>query len=533
MAKLSLSGPVSCLPLLLLLAWCAPECHGGRILVAPVEGSHWVNMDILIRELHLRGHSITVIRTSKSWYVKEESSYYDAITVPVEEGFDAEFVKEILLKMMDIERGGGSMIKFMSLQILVLSAMRDAHEITCQVLSTMFEDRALMQGLDESQFDLVLTDPAFADGILLAHYLKVPLVYNVRWVISAEGHFFLAPSPLSYIPITGSGLSDKMTFSQRVKNMLFHFIMQFQTRFIIAPLYQAVCAKYFEEKVDVSELVQAADIWLMRVDFVFEFPRPTMPNVVYMGGFQCKPAKPLPQDLEDFVQSSGEHGVILMSLGTFVTDIPSDFAESIAAAFAALPQKVIWKHVGERPSTLGNNTLLVKWMPQNDLLGHPKIRAFVAHGGTNGVQEAMYHGVPVVGIPLFFDQYDNLFRLKERGGAKILSVASVNRVNVLQALQEVLYEPSYRENMQRLSRLHRDQPIKPLERALFWIEFVMRHRGAAHLRTESYKMPWYSYHSLDVTMFLLAVMTTFVAIFVLGVKCMCTRICCKHKLKQE
>ncbi|KAG9341912.1 hypothetical protein JZ751_018229 [Albula glossodonta] len=243
----------------------------------------------------------------------------------------------------------------------------------------------------------------------------------------------------------------------------------------------------------------------MRNDFVFEFPRPTMPNVVYMGGFQCKPSKPLPQHLEEFVQSSGEHGVIIMSMGAFVGQLPHDVTEEIAAAFAQLPQKIIWRHTGKRPDTLGNNTLLVNWMPQNDLLGHPKTRVFVAHGGTNGVLEAVCHGVPMVGLPLMFDQPDNLSRMKIRGTAKIVDIGNLDRGIFLQALQEVLHEPSYRMNMQRLSRLHLDQPMKPLDRAVFWIEFVMRHKGAAHLRTESYKMPWYAYHSVDVIVVLLSI----------------------------
>ncbi|KAK1898216.1 UDP-glucuronosyltransferase 2B17 [Dissostichus eleginoides] len=40
--------------------------------------------------------------------------------------------------------------------------------------------------------------------------------------------------------------------------------------------------------------------------------------------------------------------------------------------------------------------------------GHPKTKVFVTHGGTNGIYEAIYHGVPVLGIPLIFDQYDNM-----------------------------------------------------------------------------------------------------------------------------
>ncbi|XP_063045048.1 UDP-glucuronosyltransferase 2A2-like [Engraulis encrasicolus] len=490
-------------------------------------------MDILIRALYSKGHSIIVLRNTKSWYIKGESSYYDSITIPTVQGHDKERVKGLISKIMAIEREGDSAMSSISMQLSIFSARRNMHSTTCQVLSTMFEDKALMQRLNESQFDLVLADPGYGDGIILAHYLKVPLVYNARFILSEEGHFFLAPSPVSYIPIMRSGLSDKMTFFERMKNMLFYITAQFQRSYIIGPLYQAVCDKYFEEKLDIYELVQAADIWLMRVDFVFEFPRPTMPNVVYMGGFQCKPAKPLPQDLEDFVQSSGEHGVIVMSLGTFVSDLPTDVTEDIAGAFAELPQKVIWRYTGDRPSALGNNTLLVDWMPQNDLLGHPKTKLFVAHGGTNGVQEAIYHGVPVVGIPLFFDQHDNLLRLQKRGAAQVITLAMLNKDSFLQALQEVLHVPSYRENMQRLSRLHRDQPMEPLDRALFWIEFVMRHKGAAHLRTESYKMPWYSYHSLDVAIVLLTVAVSFLYAGMCATRLFCLNVFFRKKVKLE
>ncbi|KAF7665987.1 hypothetical protein LDENG_00123960 [Lucifuga dentata] len=203
-----------------------------------------------------------------------------------------------------------------------------------------------------------------------------------------------------------------MTFSQRIKNMLTYFFTRFQIWYVTDPNYKPFVHRYFGPDVHYMELFQAADIWLMRNDFTFEFPRPTMPNIIYMAGFQCKPSKPLPQELEEFVQSSGEHGLIIMTLGTLVGKLPEDLTEDIAAAFAQLPQKVIWRHKGKRPSTLGSNTLVMDWLPQNDLLGHPKTRVFVAHGGTNGIQEAIYHGVPLVGLPLMFDQKDNFFRMK-------------------------------------------------------------------------------------------------------------------------
>lgn len=109
---------------------------------------------------------------------------------------------------------------------------------------------------------------------------------------------------------------------------------------MVDPVYNDICDKYIEGGCDVISLLQGADIWLFRSDFVFEFPRPTMPNVVYIGGFQCKPAQPLPAELEEFVQSAGQHGVIIMSLGTLINAFPKEITEEIASVFAKMPQKV-------------------------------------------------------------------------------------------------------------------------------------------------------------------------------------------------
>ncbi|XP_051918847.1 UDP-glucuronosyltransferase 2C1-like [Hippocampus zosterae] len=482
---------------LLLSSWRA--CYCGKILVVPFEGSHWVNMEVLIKALHSHGHSVDVIRTDKSWYIKDGMPHYSPITVSVTEAFDPAFVDSLLKTTFALEREGSSVMNFVRLQLQMFEAMFGTGKIMCTLTSAILQDDNLMARLKERRYDLLLTDPALGTGVILAHALQLPLVYNVRWVMCKEGHLVLAPSPLSYVPMTGSRLSDKMTFLQRIKNLVYFVSGEALYTFTIIPQYQAVCNQFFGPEVRYDELLQKADVWLMRADFVFEFPRPTMPNVIYIGGFQCKPAEPLPNHLEEFVQSSGQHGVIIMSLGTLIGELPSYFADEIAAAFAKLPQKVIWSYRGTKPSTLDTNTLIVDWMPQNDLLGHHKVKLFVAHGGTNGVQEAIYHGIPVVGIPFFFDQHDNLLRLTERGAAVVVTLASMDKDDsFLKALQEVLTNPSYSNSMQRLSRLHRDQPIPPLDSALFWIEFVMRHKGAAHLRTESYKLPWYAYYNVDI-----------------------------------
>uniref|UniRef100_A0A672GH11 UDP-glucuronosyltransferase n=1 Tax=Salarias fasciatus TaxID=181472 RepID=A0A672GH11_SALFA len=420
-------------------------------MVFPLDGSHWVNMKVILEDLHSRGHNLTVIRASNSWYIPEQSPLYTSISVEMDENEQLRVSK-------------------------------------CFHVQWKQHGSCILQSMLDSKYELMLTDPAIAPGLYLAKFLKLPVVLNVRWITSGEGHFALAPSPLSYIPVAGSGLTDKMNFIQRVKNFLFSCIDLFQQKFMVEPCYFAVREKYFEGRFDTISLLLEADIWLFRSDFVFDYPRPTMPNVVYIGGFQCKPAQPLP---------------------------------------------VIWRHKGATPSTLGNNTLIVDWMPQKDLLGHPQIKLFVAHGGTNGVQEAIYHGVPVLGIPLFFDQYDNLLRLQDRGAAKILELSDLNADTFEQGIQELLHTDSYRMNIQRMSRLHRDQPLAPMDQAVFWVEYVMRHKGAPHLRTEAYRMPWYSYYSLDVLLLMLTVLTALI-VSTLGVfRFLCCRRIKKSKAKQN
>lgn len=47
--------------------------------------------------------------------------------------------------------------------------------------------------------------------------------------------------------------------------------------------------------------------------------------------------------------------------------------------------------------------------------GHPNTRLFITHGGVLGLQEAVYCGVPILGMPLYGDQHLNIAYLVEKG----------------------------------------------------------------------------------------------------------------------
>ena len=62
---------------------------------------------------------------------------------------------------------------------------------------------------------------------------------------------------------------------------------------------------------------------------------------------------------------------------------------------------------------------------------------------------------------------------------------------------------SYRRRARQLSTLHRDQPGHPVQRAVYWIEYVLRHRGAPHLRAAVHQLSFWQYFLLDVAAVLL------------------------------
>lgn len=91
----------------------------------------------------------------------------------------------------------------------------------------------------------------------------------------------------------------------------------------------------------------------------------------------------------------------------------------------------------------------------------------------------------------------------------------------------------YKENAMRLSRIQHDQPMTPLDQAVFWIEFVIRHKGAKHLRVQAHSLTWYQYHSLDVLAVLLTTAVLAVLLFLTTCR-FCFRKCCrKSKTKSK
>uniref|UniRef100_A0A672YZC1 glucuronosyltransferase n=1 Tax=Sphaeramia orbicularis TaxID=375764 RepID=A0A672YZC1_9TELE len=468
-----------------LLAWfcclSAEPVQGGKVLVMPVDGSHWLSMKILVKELSLRGHEVVVLVPESSLLIQGSDSYRtEVFTVSYsQQELDANFNelrKGIFVPpkstdfLLDIQR----LIDFTNLQV--------------RGCESLLHNEALMSRLRAEGFDVLLTDPFLPCGSVLAHLFSIPAVYFLRGLpCGLDLKANQCPTPLSYIPKFYSGNTPQMNFPQRVKNVFFSFVESYLCKLLYAN-FDYLASKYLEDGMTYKELISHGAVWLLRYDFTFEWPRPLMPNMVLIGGINCAKKGPLPA--------------------------------------------VVWRYTGVPPTDVPENVRLMKWLPQNDLLAHPKAQIFFTHGGTHGVYEGICNAVPMVMFPLFGDQGDNVHRMVARGVAEKLSMLEVTSETVVATIRKLINDKSYKQKMVQLSQIHLDRPLQPLDLAVFWTEFVMKHKGAAHLRVAAHDLNWIQYHSLDVLGFLSLVLIT---VLVLTLKCcwFCTRSCFRKRTEKR
>lgn len=212
-----------------------------------------------------------------------------------------------------------------------------------------------------------------------------------------------------------------------------------------------------------------------------------------------KPAGPLPEDLKT-IMDSAEHGVIYFSLGSVVksSKMPQETVSLLLSELAKLNQTVLWKWEDDQLPNLPKNVKVKKWFPQNDILGHPNCRLFITHGGILSLIEAIYHGVPMLSIPVFGDQAHNSIEAESRGFALYVPYFELTAEAFGTKLRQLLQDPRFGEEAAKASSIMYDNPTPIMDNAVFWIEFVVRHKGAPHLRTTANQVYWFQYYMLDV-----------------------------------
>merc|ERR1712224_854307 len=145
-----------------------------------------------------------------------------------------------------------------------------------------------------------------------------------------------------------------------------------------------------------------------------------------------------------------------------------------------LRQRVIMRFDPKYLPYKPNNVLVEEWIPQQEILAHKKTLLFVSHCGMTGILEAIYHRVPIVGIANFADQIDNAVRIQDKGLGVSVSKHDLNADKIYDAIQEVLKNDSYRNEVNRIANIWQDQPRTPIDEATYWLELLIKYKNFDH-----------------------------------------------------
>jgi MGT family glycosyltransferase len=139
--------------------------------------------------------------------------------------------------------------------------------------------------------------------------------------------------------------------------------------------------------------------------------------------------------------------LIYASLGTLVNGL-DDLYKHILDAVQSLEDIQVVLSIGKNanPGNLGpipSNTIVVRSAPQIELLERAAL--CITHAGLNTTLESLAHGVPMVAIPIGYDQPGVAARIAHHGTGEFIEVDELTTDRLRVLIQKVLRDPSYRE----------------------------------------------------------------------------------------
>ncbi|XP_075982852.1 UDP-glucosyltransferase 2-like [Anticarsia gemmatalis] len=387
---------------------------------------------------------------------------------------------------------------------------------SCDIVSQVPEVKALFNSTQT--FDLIIVEVFGSDCFLpLGVKYGAPVVgllssVPLPWVNEQLGN----PEATTYVPSYMVGYGQRMSLWERFSNTMAVIIAKVLYKYKSQIPSQVIADRLFGPGPRLESLAQNYSLVLSNSHFSINEVRPLVPALVEVGGLHLDDSPTLPKDMKELLDASTE-GVVYWSFGSMsrIETIPTDVLSKIFDVISELSQTVFIKmdrRMLAQNLTVPDNVYTMNWIPQHATLCHPNVKLFISHGGLLGTQEAVACGVPMLMVPLYADQALNARGMTDRGVAEIVKLEETDKETWRKHLRSLLTEPKYKENALKLRDVFLDRPMKPLDMGVYWIEYVLRHKGASHLRSPALDLTLSQYLLLDVVALsiTIALLTTFI-----------------------
>ncbi|CAK1556339.1 unnamed protein product [Leptosia nina] len=493
---------------LVILTKCS---EGANILyVIPFTSkSHYIMLRPIGLELARRGHNVTVITANRE---KDPPPNYHEVMV------DDKKIWDVI--------GGERPNVFSMVQL----SAENFHEKILWTGGTAFTEVTLNSTevqrflKTDVQFDLVICEQFFQEALyVLAHKYNAPLAL-VTTFGNCMRHNILVRNPLQLATSISEflDLKEPMSFFGRLRNLYFTVYEFVWWKYWYLEKQEEMVKKYIPDLPQpvpsLYDIQRNTSLMLVNSHFSYDVPVSYLPNIIEIGGIHLtKIEQKLPEDLKALLDAS-EHGVVYINFGSNVrsAELPVEKRDAFLKVFRKLKQTVLWKWEDESLKEKPHNVITRSWLPQKEILAHPKIKLFISHGGLIGTQEAMNNGIPIIGVPIYADQFNNLLLAEQIGFGKILQFHDINENRLEIVISEVINNETYLIKAKEVSKRFKDRPLNALDSAMYWLEYVIRYKGADFIKNPARELTWTEYTLLDIYVLLaIATIGTIGAIFYL------------------
>ncbi|XP_013189975.2 UDP-glucosyltransferase 2 [Amyelois transitella] len=495
----------------------AHVCDAYKVLVMfPMVGkSHQILAGGVVRALLDAGHEVTQVTP-----FPDKNLPPNLRQVDISGSVDDQFVKMLnVTALLEKEVKMG------------ISSMKGFIEVMNKIVLSDVNMVKLMSDTTET-FDVVIAEWMFCDTYAgLGPVFDSPLI----WFSSIEPHWIIlslideSVNP-AYVPDSMSSNVPPFNFVNRVKE-LFYQAMGLLFKFLFIDSFQSeqyekllvpYIAKRGKPVYPFDVVKYNASLFLgnshVSLGLATRLPQAYKP----IGGYHIDPVvKPLPNDLKNILDNA-KNGLIFFSMGSNLKskDFPEVLKKEFLQIFGGLKQTVLWKFEEKLPN-LPSNVHIVDWAPQQSILAHPNCIIFITHGGLLSTTEAVHFGKPIIGIPVFGDQFNNIDRAVKKGFALRVDLAYDMKEHLRDAIDVLLHDKRFTETAKELSLIYHDRPVHPRKELVHWVEHVVKTRGAPHLRSPALDVPLYQKLYLDLLALVLAVLYVLKKIIV--------KLCCSRK----
>ncbi|CAI2351142.1 unnamed protein product [Caenorhabditis sp. 36 PRJEB53466] len=358
-------------------------------------------------------------------------------------------------------------------------------ESALDLCETAVKDSSLLEYIKEGHYDIGISSDYDPCANVIMHAAGVPAKAS------------LIPTPMFQPQVVSAGIPSPASLYGTVLHpkpddslfyRAFDLIRHTYNIYFVTPRhmqkYNRLVQKAFGPTFpDVSEIQRNVDIILTNSNEIIEKPRPISHKIKYIGGMGKKKSKPVSKELDSLL-ASAPRGVVLFSFGTQVPTkkVPVELRRNFANAFKHFPDYLfLWKYdnLTDDSELFADipNIHRLEWLPQTDLLGDHRVKAFISHMGLNSFLETAAAGVPVLAIPLFIDQQHNAYNAAAREMGVIVDRDRLTVDNLVAALTELLSNSKYGQNAQIISQMMVQKPEQAEQLFYEWIEFAANNPG--------------------------------------------------------